>query len=473
MKILPLNVMVLGPTGVGKSSLVNYLFDLKGNELLKTGAGTPVTPKGVFSLRSIEKNNLHITVLDSWGVENGKTENWNEIIFKEISSRKANPDKKIHSIIYCVRYGSMVQFEHDLLIRLSKEGYQVVVALTHADCGSVRNEFVKAWPDIFDLEKNEKCFSIVEICSVSKKKIGQKDASQLMGRDEIWKSLYTNYAVHRIEYELTQWKNLALKENAPCESFLNDVVRKLLEDAELFKQSIKPLIKVPNFEDKDFKRDLSLWEKIKEIFTSDIFESNNIDDAIKKWRLQNWVVWMYAEMSETLSKQLHKEPPVYFFKKLHNKECKEAYILQFLWSKNVIQGVSVDLYIKGLTKRESFKAKLEDFRKVFEKNDDESLKNDLENLESDMLLYFDDSSTPTCDDGFLLTSDYLYVSDGEKAKRYRLDDYYTKTKNSEKEFRIYAPSSFVDNVYDLSSEAAKLFASFFVALTNKVRKLCC
>lgn len=470
-KILPLNVMVLGPTGVGKSSLINYLFDLKGTELLKTGAGTPVTPPGEFNSFSIMRNNLQITVLDSWGLENGKTGNWNEEIFKKISSRKEDPDKKIHSIIYCVRSGRMVQFEHDLLIRLSKEGYQVVVALTHADCAGVRNEFAKAWPDIFDSEKNEKCFSIVEICSVSKKRIGQKDASQPMGRDEIWESLYTNYAVHRIEYELTQWKNLALKANAPCELFLNNVVRELLEDAELFKQSIKPLIKVPNFEDKDFERDISLWEKIKEFFTSDIFESD-VRDAIKKWRLQNWVVLMYVKMSEKLSEKLHKEPPIYFFKKLHNKEWKEAHILQFLWQKNIVKGASVDLYVKGLTRIESFKGKIEDFRKVFEKNNDESLKNDLRNLESDTLLYFDDSSTPTCDDGFLLTSDYLYVSDGEKSKRYRLDDYYTKTKDSEKEFRIYASYLNVDDVYNLSFDAAKLFASFFVALTNNMRELC-
>ena len=48
--MIKVNVMILGQSGVGKSSLLNYLFD---SQLVKTGAGKPVTKKGEFSNHSI------------------------------------------------------------------------------------------------------------------------------------------------------------------------------------------------------------------------------------------------------------------------------------------------------------------------------------------------------------------------------------------------------------------------------------
>ena len=39
------NVLLIGQSGVGKSSLLNYLF---GKKIQETGVGKPVTGKGVY-----------------------------------------------------------------------------------------------------------------------------------------------------------------------------------------------------------------------------------------------------------------------------------------------------------------------------------------------------------------------------------------------------------------------------------------
>ena len=72
-----LNAMILGQTGVGKSSLINYLFDLDEKNELAAGAGSPVTPEGKFAKKTISRESLDITIYDSWGwkineLKNGK-----------------------------------------------------------------------------------------------------------------------------------------------------------------------------------------------------------------------------------------------------------------------------------------------------------------------------------------------------------------------------------------------------------------
>ena len=78
------NLLVLGKTGVGKSSLLNYLF---GEAVAPTGAGRPVTGQGLFRCRPFAYRNLSITVYDSWGLEPDKTEQWERLVQEELDSR--------------------------------------------------------------------------------------------------------------------------------------------------------------------------------------------------------------------------------------------------------------------------------------------------------------------------------------------------------------------------------------------------
>ena len=58
------NILVLGKTGVGKTSLLNYLYGFD----LPTGAGLPKTGKGLHE-NVITRNGITYHIFDTWGIE--------------------------------------------------------------------------------------------------------------------------------------------------------------------------------------------------------------------------------------------------------------------------------------------------------------------------------------------------------------------------------------------------------------------
>lgn len=124
------NIMTVGKTGVGKSTLINNVFREK---LAKTGVGSPVTQH----LRKYSKDNIPISIYDTKGLEL-KEDVQNKIkeeIIEEVErrARSGNEAEYIHVLWYCINASSnrIEEFEIEWIDELSKV-LPVIVVLTQS-----------------------------------------------------------------------------------------------------------------------------------------------------------------------------------------------------------------------------------------------------------------------------------------------------------------------------------------------------
>lgn len=92
-----LNIIVVGKTGVGKSTLINSVFREK---LAETGMGKPVTTH----MRKITKKNYPLAIYDTRGFELGK--NAQDEVKKEVVDviRKGIAENDVNKAIHCIWY---------------------------------------------------------------------------------------------------------------------------------------------------------------------------------------------------------------------------------------------------------------------------------------------------------------------------------------------------------------------------------
>lgn len=159
-----LNIVVVGKSGVGKSSFLNYLL---GKELFKTGMGEPVT-QTYFDMQEILANDQGVKYIlyDTKGIEPTTTNECRENIFKEIEKRdeSSNFFEWIHSVYYCFDSTSarVEPLEYNFINALSTK-VSVVVLLTKSD--RVQQEKIKALSEEIR-KKTSPSILIIPVCSV-------------------------------------------------------------------------------------------------------------------------------------------------------------------------------------------------------------------------------------------------------------------------------------------------------------------
>ena len=190
------NVLIIGKSGVGKSSLLNYIF---GRELQKVGVGAPVTKMEIKKFTYKYDDHFEMHIYDTWGLEPSvqKAEDWKNTIFKEIGR---HDEKKIsewfNTIIFCLNAKSarVEDFEIDIMEELLREKNHVTIALTHCNSKSdpdgivlresVKEELTKRRIDAPD-DRN-----FVFVSNVRKKLLG--GTVEQFGREEIFISIIRN-----------------------------------------------------------------------------------------------------------------------------------------------------------------------------------------------------------------------------------------------------------------------------------------
>lgn len=190
------NVLIIGKSGVGKSSLLNYMF---GRELQQVGVGAPVTKMEIKEFTYQYDDHFEMHIYDTWGLEPSaqKAEEWKNTIFKEI---ERHDSKKIsdwfNTIIFCLNAKSsrIEDFELDIMEELLKEKNHMTIALTHCNSrsdpdgivlrDSVKEELEKRGIDSID-DRN-----FVFVSNVRKVLLG--GTVEQFGKEEIFISIIRN-----------------------------------------------------------------------------------------------------------------------------------------------------------------------------------------------------------------------------------------------------------------------------------------
>ena len=130
-----MNFMIIGPSGVGKSTLINELF---GEELAKEGTGKRCTEIGQ---RYESKNVPFLTLYDSVGTEIGKGHTLEDVQTDTLNEITSNlnindPNEHIHCIIYCTTSNRIFEDELKVILKI-REVYDgkklpIVIAYTRA-----------------------------------------------------------------------------------------------------------------------------------------------------------------------------------------------------------------------------------------------------------------------------------------------------------------------------------------------------
>ena len=124
------NILIVGGTGAGKSSLINLCF---GQEIAKAAIGKPVTQ----NLERFEVEGIPIVLFDTKGYELGSEKH--ELFLNEVvnyaAENKLNKEKQIHIVWYCIQAPSHRVLDLDIAVikKFTKIGLPVAVVFTKCD----------------------------------------------------------------------------------------------------------------------------------------------------------------------------------------------------------------------------------------------------------------------------------------------------------------------------------------------------
>ncbi len=131
-KLIHPNIMLVGKTGVGKSTLINSVFRA---ELAETGSGHPVTQH----LNKLTHPDVPVTLYDTKGLE--LKDSVQEQIKTEIidviqqSRRGNNPDEYIHCVWYCINaHGDRLEESEEELIKELTNSIEIPVIIVVTQC---------------------------------------------------------------------------------------------------------------------------------------------------------------------------------------------------------------------------------------------------------------------------------------------------------------------------------------------------
>ena len=241
------NILVLGKTGVGKTSLLNYLYGFD----LPTGAGLPKTGKGLHE-NVITRNGTAYHIFDTWGIEADSLPEWRKDVLALVRKRNTSPHISdwFHAVYYCFS-ANTARIEaaeiEEILVPLLQSGCKVIVALTNAEDGFRKQEKIEGMKEYLQAELTRRLhrdprLEVIPVVSIAGETLAGDpisrfgrtealEAAQYNLTDDIEKRLPAIYKMN-VMNKLGAWKerSLLLLANGKISFVLNNNSAKQLID---------------------------------------------------------------------------------------------------------------------------------------------------------------------------------------------------------------------------------------------------
>lgn len=262
------NILLIGKTGVGKSTFANYLFD---TEIFDTGDGKPVTGwennfQHYSFLPYVGNSQVRINVFDTVGLEPDNYDKLFDTIreFLKDKSSKDNPNDQIHIVFYMLNgAGARIEGIETKSIREIHYEFKLPISVVLTQCD-------KAEGKQDDLEKvviEKTGLSPISVCSKCVKMRDGTSSGKTYGKDEAIEAII-DVSINKVGLNL---RDKLYDQASVLIGIIQDHLIEKFTNEDMTMNRISSYKETPRFFHESFLKDIQIPNQVKD-FIGPVFE---------------------------------------------------------------------------------------------------------------------------------------------------------------------------------------------------------